>query len=454
MKLFGTDGIRGRINEHPMTPETVLRIGMASAKLLRKLHQGRNMVLIGKDTRLSGYMIESALTSGICSMGMDVTLVGPLPTPGIAFLTRTLRVDAGIVISASHNPFQDNGIKFFSHKGFKLPDGIEKKIEKLVADESLFKHRPKGENAGKAFRLDDATGRYIEYIKSTLAKGTTLEGIKVVVDSANGAAYKTTPWLLRELGAEVISLHDKPDGMNINRDCGSTYMGALQKAVRMHKADVGIAHDGDGDRTLFCDEKCRLVDGDTIMGMCAVDMEMRGQLKKGAVVATVMSNLGLERHLDRHGIRLIRTNVGDRFVVEKMLDGGYNLGGEQSGHIVFLDLNTTGDGPITAVQVLNLMKVRNVSFSKLTSSIKLFPQVLQNITIQKKKDISSIPEIQDSIRKAEKKLNKRGRLLVRPSGTEPKIRVMLEGEDMKLINRLAGDISRVVRKYMSDNQGI
>lgn len=448
-KLFGTDGIRGRINEHPMTPETVLRIGMAAAKLLSKLHQGRNMVLIGKDTRLSGYMIESALTSGICSMGMNVTLVGPLPTPGIAFLTRTLRVDAGIVISASHNPFQDNGIKFFSHKGFKLPDEIEKKIEKLVADESLCKHRPKGENAGKAYRLDDATGRYIEYIKSTLAKGTTLEGIKVVVDSANGAAYKTTPWLLRELGAQVISLHDKPDGMNINRDCGSTHIESLQKAVRTHKADVGIAHDGDGDRTLFCDEKGRLVDGDQIMGMCAVEMEMRGQLKRGTVVATVMSNLGLERHLDKHGIRLLRTNVGDRFVVEKMLDGGYNLGGEQSGHIVFLDLNTTGDGPITAVQVLSLMKTRNVSLSKLSSDIKLFPQVLQNISVQKKKDISSIPEVQDSIRKAEQKLNERGRLLIRPSGTEPKIRVMLEGEDMKLISRLAGDISRVIKKYMS-----
>jgi phosphoglucosamine mutase len=441
MKLFGTDGIRGRINEHPMTPETVLRIGMASAKVLNKLHRGRNMVLIGKDTRLSGYMIESALTSGICSMGMDVTLVGPL----------TLRVDAGIVISASHNPFQDNGIKLFSHKGFKLPDGIEKKIEKLVADESLFKHRPKGEHAGKAYRLDDATGRYIEYIKSTLAKGTTLEGIKVVVDSANGAAYKTTPWLLRELGAEVISLHDNPDGMNINRDCGSTHMESLQKAVRMHKADVGIAHDGDGDRTLFCDEKGRLVDGDRIMGMCALDMDMRRQLKKGAVVATVMSNLGLERYLDRHGIRLIRTNVGDRYVVEEMLNGGYNLGGEQSGHIVFLDLNTTGDGPITAVQVLNLMKLKNVSLSKLASGIKLFPQVLQNITVQKKKNIASIPEIQESIRTAEKKLDERGRLLVRPSGTEPKIRVMLEGEDMKLINRLAGDISKVIKKHMSDH---
>ncbi len=449
MKLFGTDGIRGRINEHPMTPETVLRIGMAAAKVLNKLHRGRNMVLIGKDTRLSGYMIESALTSGICSMGMNVTLVGPLPTPGIAFLTRTLRVDAGIVISASHNPFQDNGIKFFSDKGFKLPDEIEKKIENLVVDESLFKHRPKGEYAGKAYRLDDATGRYIEYIKSTLPKGTTLEGIKVVVDSANGAAYKTTPWLLRELGADVISLHDKPDGMNINRDCGSTHMELLQKAVRMHKADVGIAHDGDGDRTLICDEKCRLVDGDKIMGMCAVDMDMRGQLKKGTLVATVMSNLGLEKYLQKHSIGLIRTNVGDRFVVEKMLDGGYNLGGEQSGHIVFLDLNTTGDGPITAVQVLNLMKVKNVSLSKLASGIKLFPQVLQNVKVRTNKDISSIPEIQQSIRKAEKKLNERGRLLVRPSGTEPKIRVMLEGEDMKLINTLAGDISRVIKKHMS-----
>jgi len=448
MRLFGTDGIRGRINKHPMKPENVLRIGMAAATVLRKELHGRNMVLIGKDTRLSGYMIESALTSGICSMGMDVTLVGPLPTPGIAFLTRTLRIDAGIVISASHNPFQDNGIKFFSYDGFKLPDSVEKRIEELVMDDSLERYRPKGEEVGKAYRLDDATGRYIEYIKSTLPKGTTLEGMKVVVDCANGAAYKTTPWLLRELGAEVISLNDKPDGTNINFRCGSVNMEGLQSAVVRHKADVGIAHDGDGDRTLLCDERGRIVDGDRIMGMCSVEMIRTGSLKGKTVVATVMSNLGLERFLERHGVRLLRTKVGDRYVVEKMLDGGFNIGGEQSGHIIFLDFSTTGDGPITASQVLSLMKSSNAPLSKLASRIKLFPQILMNVEVEKRQDVRSIPEIESAVKAAEERLGSRGRVLVRASGTEPKIRVMLEGEDEKLITKLGKDISRVIREKM------
>lgn len=449
MKLFGTDGIRGRINRQPMTPENVLRIGMAAATVLKKEHYGRNMVLIGKDTRLSGYMIESALTSGICSMGMDVTLVGPLPTPGIAFLTRTLRIDAGIVISASHNPFQDNGIKFFSHNGFKLPDSVEKRMEELVLDDSLERYRPKGEEVGKAFRLDDATGRYIEYIKSTLRKGSTLEGMKIVVDCANGAAYKTTPWLLRELGAEVISINDRPDGVNINSGCGSLHMEGLQKAVTENRADVGIAHDGDADRVLFCDERGRIIDGDQIMGVCAVEMDLRGALRKGTLVATVMSNLGLEKFLERNGIRLIRTKVGDRYVVEKMLDGDFNLGGEQSGHIIFLDLNTTGDGPVTAVQVLNIMKERNTSLSRLTSKIRLFPQVLMNVEVEKRHDIKSIPGIEIAIRNAEEKLDGRGRVLVRPSGTEPKIRVMLEGDDLKMITRLGRDIAKVIKEKMT-----
>jgi len=449
MRLFGTDGIRGRVNIYPMTPENTLRAGMAAAVVLRKEHHGRNMILIGKDTRLSGYMIESALTSGICSMGMNVTLIGPLPTPGIAFLTRTLRIDAGVVISASHNPFYDNGIKFFSHDGFKLPDNIEKRIEDLISDDSLERHRAKGEEVGKAFRLDDATGRYIEYIKSTLKKGVTFEGMKVVVDSANGAAYKTTPWLLRELGAEVISINDKPDGININTGCGALHMEELRKAVVRHKADAGIAHDGDADRTLLCDEKGRIVDGDQIMGICAVDMKARGDLQKSTVVATVMSNLGLEKYLSRNSIKLLRAGVGDRYVVEKMLAGDYNFGGEQSGHIIFLDYNTTGDGPVTALQVLNLMKNRNVSLSKLVSPIKLFPQVLMNVAVGKKQDIKSVPAIMDAIRAAEQKLEGRGRLLVRASGTEPKIRVMIEGDDPKLINRVGRSIANAIRESMT-----
>ena len=448
MKLFGTDGIRGRVNTYPMTPENALRIGMAAAIVLGKEHHGRNTILIGKDTRLSGYMIESALTSGICSMGMNVTLVGPLPTPGIAFLTRTLRIDAGVVISASHNPFYDNGIKFFSYNGFKLPDDIEKKIEELVKDDSFERYRAKGEEVGKAYRLDDATGRYIEYIKSTLKKGVTFEGMKVVVDCANGAAYKTTPWLLRELGAEVISINDSPDGININDRCGALHMEGIRKAVILHKADVGIAHDGDADRTLLCDEKGWIIDGDQIMGMCAVDMDTRGTLKKNTVVATVMSNLGLEKYFEKNGIKLLRTKVGDRYVAEKMLADDYNFGGEQSGHIIFLDYNTTGDGQITAMQVLNLMRNKNTSLSKLASPIKLFPQVLMNVEVEKKQDIRTVPAIMDALKAAEQRLDGRGRILVRPSGTEPKIRVMLEGDDIKLINRIGRTIAKVIRETM------
>lgn len=448
MRLFGTDGIRGTVNNYPMTPETVLRIGMAAAHLLREKH-GRNMILIGKDTRLSGYIIESALTSGICSMGMNVTLVGPLPTPGVAFLTRTLRLDAGIVISASHNPFEDNGIKFFSSKGLKFPDELEKKIEELLIDDGLSRNRPKGSDIGKAYRLDDATGRYIEYIKYTIPKGVTFEGMKIVIDCANGAAYKTTPWLLRELGADVISINDKPDGININAGCGSLHAEGLRKAVKIHKADVGIAHDGDADRTIFCDEKGRMVDGDHVMGMWAVEMKKRGMLKKNTVVSTVMSNIGLEKYLEMNGIKLIRTKVGDRYVVERMLDGGYNLGGEQSGHIVFLDHNTTGDGPLTAMQVLYLMKKRNAPLSKLASEIKLFPQILMNVEVEHKHDIKTIPEIEKAVKAAEKRLADSGRILVRPSGTEPKIRVMIEGKNLKLITKLGEDISKVIKEKMT-----
>lgn len=448
MKLFGTDGIRGTVNKYPMTPETVLRVGMAIAFLLRHTC-GRNMILIGKDTRLSGYMIESALTSGICSMGMNVTLVGPLPTPGIAFLTRTLRLDAGIVISASHNPFEDNGIKFFSSKGFKLPDEIEKKLEGLVTDEGLSRKRVKGEEIGKAYRLDDATGRYIEYIKSTIPKGMTFEGIRVVIDCANGAAYKTTPWLFRELGAEVISIHDRPDGVNINAECGALYSENLQKAVKLHKAHLGIAHDGDADRTIFCDEKGHIVDGDRIMGMWAAEMKQKRTLKKNTVVATVMSNIGLEKYLEKNGVRLLRTRVGDRYVVEKMIEGGYNLGGEQSGHIIFLDHNTTGDGPITALQVLSLMKKRDKALSTLATEIRLFPQILINVQVEQKRDMKSIPEIEKEIKEAEAKLRGMGRILVRPSGTESKIRVMLEGQDLKLIKKLGSNIAEVIKAKMT-----
>jgi phosphoglucosamine mutase len=448
MRLFGTDGIRGTVNKHPITPETVLRIGMATAQILKDKH-GRNMILIGKDTRLSGYMIESALTSGICSMGMNVTLVGPLPTPGIAFLTRTLRLDAGIVISASHNSFEDNGIKLFSAEGFKLPDTLEKKIEELIQDDGLHRNRPRGAEIGKAYRLDDAGGRYIEYIKSTLPKGMTFEGMKIVVDCANGAAYKITPWLLRELGAEVISINDRPDGMNINVGCGSLHIEELQKAVKHHEAHIGIAHDGDADRAIFCDEKGKVIDGDQVMGLWAVEMKTKGILKKNTVISTVMSNFGLEEYLKKNGIKLIRTKVGDRYVTEEMTRGGYNFGGEQSGHIIFLDHNSTGDGPLTAVQVLHLVKKKGIPLSKLASEIKLYPQVLMNVDVEKKHDIKTIPQIQEAIKTAENKLSGKGRILVRPSGTEPKIRVMLEGRDLKLITKLGKDIVKVIKQFLT-----
>ncbi|UCG78598.1 MAG: phosphoglucosamine mutase [Nitrospirota bacterium] len=445
MRLFGTDGIRGRVNSEPMTPDSVLRVGMAAAKVLKNKH-GRNMVLIGKDTRLSGYMIESALTSGICSMGMNVILVGPIPTPGIAFLTRALRLDAGIVISASHNAFDDNGIKFFSGDGFKLPDDIEAEMEELILDEGRMKRRSYGAHIGKAFRLDDATGRYIEYIKSTIPRGENLEGLKVVVDSAHGAAYKVTPWVLRELGAEVISMNDRPDGVNINQGCGSLHMEGMINAVVKHNANIGIAHDGDADRTLFCDENGRVVDGDLIMGLLAADMKKNGQLNKDTVVSTVMSNLGLENYLKGKGIDMLRTQVGDKYVVGKMREGGYNFGGEQSGHIVFFDHNTTGDGPITALKMLYLLKKKRRKLSELAGKVKLYPQVLENIEVSKKKNPETIPEVQKAIEKVNEDLKGRGRVLVRSSGTEPKVRIMVEADSKTLVKSSIDHLSKVVKK--------
>ncbi|MEW6115730.1 MAG: phosphoglucosamine mutase [Nitrospirota bacterium] len=447
MKLFGTDGIRGKVNRAPMTPETVLRVGMAVASVLKNDH-GRHMVVIGKDTRLSGYMIESALTSGICANGMDVTLVGPIPTPGVAFLTRALRLDAGIVISASHNPFEDNGIKIFSPSGFKLSDESEAEIERMIADDSFPAKRATGEKIGRAVRLDDATGRYIEYIKSTIPRGADLEGLKIVVDSANGAAYKVTPVLLRELGAEVISINDKPNGININDNCGSLHLDCIARAVKEAGAHVGIAHDGDADRTLIVDEKGNVVDGDLILGIWATELKREDRLKGNGVVATVMSNLGLEKYLERQGITLVRAQVGDRYVVEEMIKGGYNLGGEQSGHIIFFDYNTTGDGPITALQVLYLMRKRNELLSDLTKGIELYPQVLLNVPVAERKDIKKVPEIAKAADEAVRKLGDKGRLLVRPSGTELKIRVMVEAEDAAMAKSVAEEVAGVITTSM------
>lgn len=445
-KLFGTDGIRGKANHYPMTGEMAFEVGRAAAYVLKKKH-GRDMILIGKDTRLSGYMLESALTSGICSMGVDVVLVGPMPTPGIAFVTRSLRVDAGIVISASHNPYDDNGIKFFSSDGLKLPDSIESEIEKAVFSSELKKIRPEGDGIGKAHRVDDASGRYIEFVKSTFPKGKTLEGLKIVVDCANGSAYKITPSVLHELGADVIAINNTPDGKNINADCGATHPEAMQRAVLEHKADIGIAHDGDADRVILCDAKQEIVDGDKIMAICALDMKREGRLKAKTVVATVMSNIGFEICLNKAGINVIRTQVGDRYVVEEMLRRGCNLGGEQSGHVIFLDYNTTGDGAITALQILSVMSRTGKTLSELASVIPIYPQVLVNVKVQKPGSINGLPAVTAAIKKAEKKLRS-GRILVRPSGTEPKIRVMVEGDDMTVITEIAEDIAEVIKSSM------
>ena len=444
-KLFGTDGIRGKVNHFPMSPESVIKIGMAAALALKKKH-GRNMVLIGKDTRLSGYMIESALTSGICSMGMNVILVGPLPTPGVAFLTKTLRLDAGIVISASHNPFDDNGIKFFSSQGFKLPDEMENQIEEMAMDDGFFKKKPAGHEIGKAIRLEDAKGRYIEYIKSTIPKNMSLEGLKIVVDCANGAAYKVTPWVLEELGAEVITLNGNPDGVNINEGCGSLHTDGLREAVLANKADIGVAHDGDADRTILIDEKGEIVDGDHMLGIWALELKNEGKLNGNTVVSTIMSNLGVERFLEGHGIKFIRTNVGDRFVTERMIKGGFVLGGEQSGHIVNLHLNSTGDGPITALHIVYLVKKLGVPLSQLRAPIPVYPQVLENVTVKTRLNPSNIPGLDDLIKNVEKELAENGRVLVRPSGTEPKIRVMVEGKDGKAVNRLVRQISSYIKE--------
>jgi phosphoglucosamine mutase len=380
VKLFGTDGIRGKANHYPMTGEIAFEVGRAAAYVLRKKN-GRNKILIGKDTRLSGYMLESALTSGICSMGTNVALVGPMPTPGIAFVTRSLRVDAGVVISASHNPYDDNGIKFFSSDGFKLPDAIESEIEKTMFSQRLEKIRPEGAGIGKAVRIDDASGRYIEYVKSSFPKGRTLEGMKIVIDCSNGSAYKITPDVLKELGANVIAINDKPDGININANCGATHPEAMQRSVLEHKADIGIAHDGDADRTIICDERGEIVDGDKLMAICALDLKKDGKLNGNTIVATVMSNIGFELFLKKSGIKVLRTKVGDRYVVEEMVKKGCNLGGEQSGHIIFLDYNTTGDGPITALQILSTMCRREKSLSELASYIPIYPQVLVNVPV-------------------------------------------------------------------------
>ena len=444
-KLFGTDGVRGVANVYPMTTEMAMQIGRAAAFIFKN-NTRRHRIVIGKDTRLSGYMLENALIAGICSMGVDVLLVGPLPTPGIANITSSMRADAGVVISASHNPFQDNGIKFFSRDGIKLPDEMELRIEELIFSNGIDTLRPIATEVGKAYRIDDAAGRYVVFLKSTFPKELDLVGMKIVLDCANGAAYKVAPAVFEELGAEVIPIGVKPNGTNINDGCGSLHPEIISEAVKKHGADLGIALDGDADRVIFVDEFGSEVDGDHILALCATEMLKENKLRKNTLVATVMSNMGLDIAVKKAGGKIIRTAVGDRYVVEEMLRGGYNLGGEQSGHLIFLDYNTTGDGIQSALQVLAIMRKREKKLSELARVMTPLPQVLVNVRVAEKRDVKTIPEAAKLIEEAEKSLKDEGRVLIRYSGTEPLLRIMLEGTDKDQITVWANEIAEAVDK--------
>jgi phosphoglucosamine mutase len=448
-KLFGTDGVRGVANTYPMTTEIAMQIGRAIAFLVKrqKLDKEHNpRIVIGKDTRLSGYMIENALASGICSMGVNVLLVGPLPTPAIAFITTGMRADAGVVISASHNPFQDNGIKIFSRSGFKLPDDEEAIIEDLIFSKKMETLRPVADEVGKAARIDDAKGRYIVFLKNTFPKRYTLDGIHIVLDCAHGATYAVAPHVFEELGAKVTTLGVQPDGKNINHECGALHPEVMAQLVRETGADIGIALDGDGDRLIISDEHGKIVDGDQVMAICAADMLERQKLAKSTLVATVMSNLGLERAMHRMGGKLVRTKVGDRYVVEEMLRHEYNFGGEQSGHLIFLNHNTTGDGILAALQLLVAMKKKEKPLSELTTIMEPIPQVLKNVRTMKKTALTKIKGLPEKISAMELALGATGRILIRPSGTEPVIRVMLEGEDEALITEMANELCDLIMK--------
>jgi phosphoglucosamine mutase len=440
-KLFGTDGVRGLANSHPMTAEMALRLGAAAGRYFRSGGNNGHRVVIGKDTRLSGYMLENALTAGLTSTGMNVLLLGPVPTPAVGFLTRSMRADVGIMISASHNPAHDNGIKFFGPDGFKLSDEAEAEIEAIVAGEI----RPaEPQNIGRAKRIDDGRGRYVEYAKTTFPKGRSLSGLKVVVDCANGAAYRAAPDVLWELGAEVIPVGVTPDGHNINEGCGSTDTGACIETVLANGADLGISLDGDADRVMLIDETGKLADGDQIMALFAARWAAEGRLKDGTLVASVMSNLGLERFLESRGLRLERAPVGDRYVVERMREGGWNLGGEQSGHIVMTDYATTGDGLIASLQFLAAMVETGKPASELDESFTRVPQLLKNVRYAAGQDPLSAPEVTRAIAAAEARIGATGRLLIRKSGTEPLVRVMGECENEGLLAEVVDGLAEAI----------
>lgn len=447
-KLFGTDGIRGVANEYPMTTEVAANVGRAIAYLSKKEgHQPR--IIIGRDTRLSGDMFESAIVSGICSMGVNAISVGIIPTPGIAFLTQDMRADAGIVISASHNPSKDNGIKIFNGEGFKLSDEKENKIEELIFANNMSKLHPTPKELGKLSRLDDATGRYVDFLKSTFPKKLNPEGTKIVLDCSNGATYRVAPEVFTELGVEVTTLFDQPNGRNINLNCGSQHTEALAAEVLRQKADAGFAFDGDGDRVIAVDDKGNILTGDRMLAICSVILKKECKLKNNLVVRTVMSNLGLTVAFQKLGIDSIFAKVGDRFVLEEMLSHGAIIGGEDSGHLIFLDHHTTGDGLITALQVLSAMKKENKPLSELERVMKVFPQMLINIDVKKKPEIETVPEIMAAIKKAEEALGDKGRVLVRYSGTQNMCRVMVEGPTKKETETHCHQIANVVKKMLA-----
>jgi phosphoglucosamine mutase len=446
-KLFGTDGIRGIANTYPMTAEVALNIGRAVAHLFKK-EKHRTKIIIGKDTRISGYMLEEAIVSGICSMGADAYIMGPLPTPGVSFMALSQRADAGIVISASHNPYHDNGIKIFSGDGFKLPDEREKEIENFFFNDHE-EHLPDPENLGKAYRIEDAEGRYIVFLKNTFPRDVSMEGMKIVLDCANGATYKVAPHVFWELGADIHTIHNEPNGLNINDECGSQYTKDLSKNVLKEKAAIGMAFDGDGDRIIVVDEKGNTLTGDQIVAICANTLKKENRLKNNTVVTTIMSNKGLSNFFKSMGIKHLRADVGDRYVLEEMLKTGSVIGGEDSGHIIFLDHHTSGDGIVSGLQLVATMLKENKPLSELAKMVTIYPQVLINVKVKTKPEISKIPEIVEIIEKTEKELGDNGRVLVRYSGTEQICRIMVEGPDEETTKIYCKNISKVVKKLLN-----
>jgi phosphoglucosamine mutase len=453
-KIFGTDGVRGRANVEPVTAETALRLGRSAAHVFKTLEttsrsRGKHRIVIGKDTRLSGYMLENAISAGALSMGVDVLFIGPLPTPGVAYVTRSLRADAGIVITASHNPYDDNGIKFFRADGYKLDDQIESRIEQLVFSGEIENIRPTAREIGKAVRIDDALGRYIEYAKASFPRGLTLEGLRIVADCGHGAAYKSTPCVLRELGAETIVCGNQPDGMNINKECGSMHPQALCEMVRERRADFGLAHDGDADRVLLCDETGALLDGDDILVIAALEMLRSKALTDKTLVSTVMSNAGVDAVLRKAGGRMVRTAVGDKNVIDEMLRHGFNLGGEQSGHIIFRDHCTTGDGLVAALQILSIMKSRDRRLSELAKCWRRFPQIVANVVVREKRPFEELDQVPQLLAQAEAATKADGgRVMLRYSGTEPKARLLLEGRNRATLEKWSAAICDAIKRQV------